>query len=194
MGRRAIHCVSFTVLSPFTKQRIHLFFSFFHSYEKIIRIHYFLQNFMEMKNAHSRTIMADRLVMVWMWLNGASARRISSHTGASVSTVYRWIRRWNDEGTLETRPYCGRHFATVNRKRNSLCSDYSHEIRLPTTPNLPYSVINSSPFAGNNVNSGSGLGSTKMDPELHHICYTSPFYSRFNRKYNSLRVIQTKGT
>lgn len=139
---------------------------------------------MEMKNAHSRTIMADRFVMVWMWLNGASARRISIHTGASISTVYRWIRRWHDEGTLETRPYCGIHMASD--KRNSLYSDNLNELRLSTTPTLPFSVINFPSHAGTKFTSDSELDYLKMDLILHHICYTSPFYSRFNKKYNSL--------
>lgn len=144
---------------------------------------------MVMKNAHRRTIMADRLVMVWMWLNGASARGISSHTGASISTVYRWIRRWHDEGTLQTRPYCGRQMVTD--KRYSLCLDYLHELRLPTIPTLPFSVINSPSSVGSNFTSDSEVDCLKMDSLLHNICSTSPPYSMFNRKYRSLLRIQT---
>lgn len=149
----------------------------------------FNRNFMDMKNAHSRTIMADRLVMVWMWMNGASARRISSHTGASISTVYRWIRRWHDEGTLETRPYCGRQMGTD--KRNSLYSNYLHESRLPTTLTLLFPVLNSPSVVGSNFNSDSELDYLKMVSLLPYVCYTSPYYRKFNRKYRSLHRIQT---
>lgn len=49
-----------------------------------------------------------RARIVWMWLTGMSAREISVYTGASVSTVYRWVHRWNEERTLEERPNRGR--------------------------------------------------------------------------------------
>lgn len=49
-----------------------------------------------------------RARIVWMWLTGMSAREISLYTGASVSTVYRWVHRWNEERTLEERPNRGR--------------------------------------------------------------------------------------
>lgn len=39
-----------------------------------------------MKDARSR--------IVWLWLAGCPARDISILTGASVSTVYRWLRRF----------------------------------------------------------------------------------------------------
>lgn len=55
-----------------------------------------------------RTMKADRVKIVWMWLGGMSARKISCETGASICTVYRWIRRWQDEGNVDTRPYRGR--------------------------------------------------------------------------------------
>ena len=39
--------------------------------------------------------------MVWLWIHGSSVRNISKRFGASPSTVYRWIRRWQDDGLLE---------------------------------------------------------------------------------------------
>ncbi|KAG7162400.1 Glutamate receptor ionotropic, kainate 1-like 1 [Homarus americanus] len=50
-------------------------------------------------------VIATRAKIVWMWLTGMSARQISRKSGASVTTVYRWIRRWQEEGTVATRPY-----------------------------------------------------------------------------------------
>ncbi|KAK8384715.1 hypothetical protein O3P69_014351 [Scylla paramamosain] len=43
-----------------------------------------------------------------MWLGGKSARTISSETGTSICTVYRWIRRWREEGNVDSRPYRGK--------------------------------------------------------------------------------------
>lgn len=47
-----------------------------------------------------------RIRMVWLWLAGLSVREISCHMHVSVTTVYRWVRRWQDEGTVKTRSYC----------------------------------------------------------------------------------------
>ncbi|KAK4327297.1 hypothetical protein Pmani_002238 [Petrolisthes manimaculis] len=135
---------------------------------------------MDVRNAHSRTAMADRLVMVWMWLNGTSARRISRYTGASVSTVYRWIRRWYDEGTLETRPYCGRHMTIDTRKPTSVSSEYLHNLKLPATPNIPIDGICHLPRTKNNWSSVIGMGSIKMDSVLRHIYLTAPYYGKFS--------------
>ncbi|KAG7162359.1 putative homeodomain-like HTH_23 containing protein 1 [Homarus americanus] len=63
---------------------------------------------MNRRATHVRTMKTDRLRIVWMWLSGMSARSISYETGASICTVYRWIRRWQEEGTVDTRPYRGR--------------------------------------------------------------------------------------
>lgn len=59
-------------------------------------------------SSQSLTVYADRLRMVWLWLRGKSARQIALETGASLCTVYRWVRRWQEEGNVETRPYRGR--------------------------------------------------------------------------------------
>lgn len=50
-------------------------------------------------------VVAERARIVWLWLGGASARSVSQQTGASLSTVYRWIRRWQEEGSVRTRPF-----------------------------------------------------------------------------------------
>lgn len=46
-----------------------------------------------------------RLRMVWLWLAGLSVREVSCHMRVSVTTVYRWVRRWQEEGTVKTRSY-----------------------------------------------------------------------------------------
>lgn len=64
---------------------------------------------MERRGPYIRTLKTDRLRMVWMWLAGKSARTISLETGISICTVYRWIRRWREEGSVDSRPYRGKY-------------------------------------------------------------------------------------
>lgn len=53
--------------------------------------------------AHSRR---SRIVM--LWVAGLTTREVSEQTGASVSTVHRWVRRWQDTGTVRAKPISGR--------------------------------------------------------------------------------------
>lgn len=48
---------------------------------------------------------ALRNQIVRLWLTGASAMTISNHLRVSLSTVYRWVRRWQEQGTVKTKPY-----------------------------------------------------------------------------------------
>ncbi|XP_068234399.1 uncharacterized protein [Palaemon carinicauda] len=58
-------------------------------------------------------VLCGRTKMVCMWVGGMSARAIAQETGTSVTTVYRWIRRWQKEGNVETKPRCGRPRTTT---------------------------------------------------------------------------------
>lgn len=49
---------------------------------------------MERRVAKTRPFVGERLDIIWLWLEGLSTKDISLKTGVSVSTVYRWIRRW----------------------------------------------------------------------------------------------------
>lgn len=49
---------------------------------------------MERRVARTRQFLGDRLDIIWLWLDGLPTKDISLKTGVSVSTVYRWIRRW----------------------------------------------------------------------------------------------------
>lgn len=60
---------------------------------------------MQRRLSNTPTGLAERAKIVWLWLGGASARSISQQIGTSLSVVYRWIHRWQDEGTIKTRPY-----------------------------------------------------------------------------------------
>lgn len=63
---------------------------------------------MDVHRLHQTTDLADRSRFVWMWRSGMSARAIAQKTGASVTTICRWIRRWRREGHINTRPRRGR--------------------------------------------------------------------------------------
>lgn len=52
-----------------------------------------------------RTSQSERQNIISMWQEGCTTRDISQTTGISISTIHRWIRRWRDEGTVETRKY-----------------------------------------------------------------------------------------
>lgn len=54
------------------------------------------------------TGLRERAEFVWLWVEGWSVRAIAQHTGTSVTTVYRWIRRWQKEGNVHDRPRSGR--------------------------------------------------------------------------------------
>lgn len=59
-----------------------------------------------------RMVRNERVRIVWMWLDGMSVKETAHLTGASVSTVYRWIRRWREEGTVESKKYHGGRHST----------------------------------------------------------------------------------
>ncbi|MPC93235.1 hypothetical protein E2C01_088358 [Portunus trituberculatus] len=46
----------------------------------------------------------ERAGFVWLWASGMPVRDIAVRSGTSVTTVYRWIRRWQREGHVNTRP------------------------------------------------------------------------------------------
>lgn len=60
---------------------------------------------MDRRRTNSQQVVAERSKIVLLWMGGTSAKLISKQTGASLSTVYRWIRRWQEEGSVKTRPY-----------------------------------------------------------------------------------------
>ncbi|KAK3878422.1 hypothetical protein Pcinc_017006 [Petrolisthes cinctipes] len=54
------------------------------------------------------TGLEERAEIVWLWVEGWSVKAIAQHTGTSITTVYRWIRRWQKEGNVSDRPRSGR--------------------------------------------------------------------------------------
>lgn len=50
----------------------------------------------------------ERAGFVWLWASGVPVRDIAVRSRTSVTTVYRWIRRWQREGHVNTRLRSGR--------------------------------------------------------------------------------------
>ncbi|KAG7162366.1 putative homeodomain-like HTH_23 containing protein 6 [Homarus americanus] len=67
---------------------------------------------MEKRPTCSPFVTAYRGKIVCLWISGMSARKISQEIGISITTVYRWIRRWQREGTIQARPYHGEPLPT----------------------------------------------------------------------------------
>lgn len=70
----------------------------------------FYINRMELWRRARPTNRWERARFVFLWTYGMSLRAIARHTGSSVTTVYRWIRRWQQEGHVDTRPRLYRSF------------------------------------------------------------------------------------
>lgn len=58
---------------------------------------------MEHRPSYKKTMMVERERFVWMWLGGLSYRAIAQWTGASATTVQRWVSRWQREGDLRSK-------------------------------------------------------------------------------------------
>lgn len=63
---------------------------------------------MRSQRASRPTGIGDRARFVWLWVRGMSAGTIAQETGTSVTTVYRWLRRWRRHGSIDSVPRSGR--------------------------------------------------------------------------------------
>ncbi|KAK7083238.1 hypothetical protein SK128_001424 [Halocaridina rubra] len=69
--------------------------------------------------SHKPTAYGVRIKIVKMSLEGLPVNTIAKKTGAAVTTVYRWLRRWRLEGNVSTKPRSGR--PRITRKRSPTC-------------------------------------------------------------------------
>lgn len=76
----------------------------------------------------------DRAMFVWMWVSGVAVRDIAIRNGTSATTVYRWIRRWQREGNVDTRPRTGRPRNFISTSYNKISTKIHC---LPTSNLLP---------------------------------------------------------
>lgn len=65
--------------------------------------------------ANASDVIAERAQIVGMWRAGATVPNIALEMGRSTKTIRRWIRRWEEEGSVETRPRSGRPRVTSAR-------------------------------------------------------------------------------
>ncbi|KAK3862451.1 hypothetical protein Pcinc_031687 [Petrolisthes cinctipes] len=63
--------------------------------------------------ANAPDVITLRGRIVGMWECGKSSRNIAHMTGVSVRTVNIWIHRWQEEGSLKTKPRNGRPKVTT---------------------------------------------------------------------------------
>ncbi|XP_045102567.1 uncharacterized protein LOC123498989 [Portunus trituberculatus] len=88
------------------------------------------------------TDLGERARLVWLWMAGRSVHNISVITGTSVTTVYRWIRRWQREGHVNSRPRSGRprlgtSKSNTTKQIQKLFSTQSSWLTLATTHSTP---------------------------------------------------------
>ncbi|KAK4325097.1 hypothetical protein Pmani_004252 [Petrolisthes manimaculis] len=82
----------------------------------------------------------DRARFVWLWVSGVTVRDIAINNGTSATTVYRWIRRWQREGNVDTRPRTGR--PRLLSRSNCKKGTGKHSSPASDTPALGFSVSN----------------------------------------------------
>lgn len=75
---------------------------------------------MELRRRARPTSSWERARFVSMWISGMSLRAIARQTGSSVTTVYRWIQRWQNEGHINTRNRIYRSLESSPQYCNSL--------------------------------------------------------------------------
>lgn len=55
---------------------------------------------MDLQQSYRKTGVIDRTSFILLWMTGLSLRAIAEKMGTSATTVRRWVRRWQREGTL----------------------------------------------------------------------------------------------
>lgn len=125
---------------------------------------------MTKRTPYNPVAMTERARIVWLWLGGGSVRSISQQTGASLSTVCRWIRRCQGRNSIKLRQ------VLLRGKRNPWWKDTKftvpRESSCGTKPRFPYgklydweenAIINKCHFLGHHKG---------RFPFVHHIDYT----------------------
>lgn len=112
-------------------------------YRRKVNVCLVSEDLMDIHRLHQTTSFADRFRFVWMWSGGMSARAISLETGASVTTICRWIRRWRKEGHVNTRPRKGRP------QKNALSAKNIHSYNSSCQSDVSNAGVADSPNARN---------------------------------------------
>lgn len=94
---------------------------------------------MECKRRLKPTTLAERVHFVWLWMDGVPSRTIAQQTGISVTTVCRWIKRWQEEGTVNTRSRRGK---PLRKAEDNIANDHNMGYQAPV------SSVNYVPYPG----------------------------------------------
>lgn len=63
--------------------------------------------------ANASRVICDRGRIIGLWEAGCTSRAIAEELGLHRSTVYKWISRWQEEGSVSTKPRSGRPKVTT---------------------------------------------------------------------------------
>ena len=98
----------------------------------------------------------ERAGFILLWTSGMSIRNIAVRSGTSVTTVYRWVRRWQREGHVNFRP---RNSRPVIAATSLPQKDLSHR-----------GEYNVQPFTASSVASYSPVTSSASCPKRRSPC------------------------
>lgn len=112
-----------------------------------------------------RLTMNGRTTIIRLWLQGLCVRDISYLTRASMTTVYRWVKRWQDNGTVMTRPYSKTSRFSLSNYNSQLNSDFSQMIHLSNSLHVPYFLH----FQGKPNDKDCGSLQLRKEKPLLHI-------------------------
>lgn len=100
---------------------------------------------MATSRANAPAVVADRGRIIGLWQSGMTPADVADTMGVSKKTVQRWITRWEQEGSLATRPRSGRPrvttpdedarlMAAVDNTPMKTMVDLTRELNLPCHP------------------------------------------------------------
>lgn len=84
-------------------------------------------------NSCRATALSERALMVWQWERGWSPRVIAQQANTSLTTVYKWIRRWRQDGSVKNRPRTGRPRINPRQRVKVIGGVNTHLLPAPST-------------------------------------------------------------
>ena len=83
-------------------------------------IPYIFLDIMAEQRANSPEVITDRAKIIALWERNLPVSVTARQTGFHRSTVHKWIRRWQQEGSVRTKPRSGRPKATMLHEDHSI--------------------------------------------------------------------------
>ena len=72
------------------------------------------------QRANSTAVITDRARIIALWECNLPVNVIAHRTGLHRSTVHKWIKRWQEEGSVQTRPRSGRPKVTTPQQDQAI--------------------------------------------------------------------------